>query len=129
MNFKPLHPVFLVFIILNACFLLMKSFLAGNGFNTGLLIGANLLFVVINIIVFFLQRNALKNPNPNAFVRSVMGGMMIKMFVTIAAVFIYIAVAKQNLDLKNLFAIMLLYFLYLGIEVAIISTMQKQKNG
>lgn len=76
-----------------------------------------------------MQKKALNNANPNVFVRSVMGGMLIKMFVVITAVIVYRLVAGNSVSKVSVFASMFLYLLYLGVEVAIITKLNKQKNA
>ena len=124
-----LLPLLLVFIFCNGLFLTMKMPLARLGIDNYILIIANSLFLIIAIITSFIQKKALQNTNPNVFIRSVMAGMMIKMFVCIIAIIIYWFVAKQNFSTATVFAAMLVYLIYLAVEVAMVSKMNKQKNA
>ena len=88
-----------------------------------------MLFVIF-ILSFFVAQNGLKNTNPRAFVRSVYGSMMIKLFTCIIAAVIYIAIYKKDLNKPALFTLMGLYLVYTFIEVATLTKMLKQKaNG
>ena len=58
-----------------------------------------------------------------------MGGMIIKMFVVIATVIIYRLAAGDQVSKVSVFACMFLYLVYLGVEVAVITKLNKQKNA
>jgi cation transporter-like permease len=90
---------------------------------------ANLLFFAITLIAFFMQQKALKNSNPNVFVRSVMGGMMIKMAICIVAVFVYAFAFKESFNKRTILAAMFLYLIYLAAEVLVATKLNKQINA
>ena len=126
---KIILPLIAIFIILSGLLTASKHLLAKWGIDSDVLIIANVLFFAISLIAFFMQQKALKNSNPNVFVRSVMAGMLIKMFVCITAVVIYRLVAGNNVSKVSVFAAMFLYLLYLAVEVAAITKLNKQKNA
>jgi hypothetical protein len=126
---KPIVPLVAVFVIFSGSLVATKNLLAKWGIDADLLIIANVIFFLISLVAFFIQKKALANSNPNVFVRSVMGGMLIRMFVAIAAVIVYRLVAGNNVDKVSVFASMFLYLLYLGVEVAVITKLNKQKNA
>jgi len=126
---KPFLPLVLLFILLNSFFLLMPSFFEKQGIDRYVLIAANALFFLVNFIVFVLQRRALKNTNPNVFVRSIMAGTMIKMVIVAGAFVAYVIVAGKNINKPAVYISVFLYFLYLAVEVAIATKMNKQKNA
>jgi uncharacterized membrane protein YdcZ (DUF606 family) len=90
---------------------------------------ANGIFFLLSLLTFIMQRKALENSNPNVFVRSVMGGMLIKMFVTISVVIVYRLIAGNSVSKVSVFSAMFLYLLYLGVEVAVITKLNRKKNG
>ena len=126
---KPFLPLVLLFILLNSFFLLMPSFFEKQGIDRYVLIAANALFFLVNFIVFVLQRRALKNTNPNVFVRSIMAGTMIKMVIVAGAFVAYVIVAGKNINKPAVYISVFLYFLYLTVEVAVAMKMNKQKNA
>ena len=83
---KMLLPVFIIFLLLSIFIFSANSLWVKYNVDKNVLMGANLLFLVTGLLVFFMQKNALQNKNPNVFVRSVIAGMMIKMFSTVLAV-------------------------------------------
>jgi len=103
--------------------------LARWGIDYRVLIVANILFFSISLIAFFMQKKALSNSNPNVFVRSVMGGMLLKMFACITAVIIYRFAAGDTVSRISVFGAMFLYLFYLAAEVAVITKLNKQKNA
>lgn len=127
---KAFIPIPLSFILLNAFFILGKNMLAGWGADYEVLIFGNLVLFVITMLSFWLGLRGLKNANSHAFVRSIYSGMMIKMFISIIAAFIYIATYKKELNKPAFFSLMGLYLVYTFIEVSGLTKMLKQKaNG
>jgi len=124
-----LLPLLLVFIICNGFFISAKTLLAKWGIDNGVLIIANSLFLLLALITFFVQQKALQNKNPNVFVRSVMAGMMIKMFSCIIAIFVYWFVMKDKFSKASVGAAMLVYLIYLVVEVKMITKLNRQKNA
>lgn len=126
---KLLQPLILLFLLLNGGLFFVNENLTKLGLQYKFLIVANLIFFIISIIAFLMQKNALKNTNPNVFIRSVMGGMLIKMAICIVAVAVYAIVFKNNFSSNSILAAMFLYLVYLGVEVAVATKLNRQKNG
>ena len=129
LKMKLINPLLSIFFLLNGLLLVSKSILSKWGIDNKVLFVANIIFFSLSLIAFFMQQKALKNSNANVFIRSVMGGMLIKMFVVIAAVIIYRLAAGDHVNKVSVFAAMFLYLIYLGVEVGIITKLNKQKNG
>jgi hypothetical protein len=126
---KLMLPLVLVFIIINTLLIVFKGRLEAWGVNREMLLGANCLFFLLNMLAFWLQRKALDNSNPNVFIRSVMGSMFLKMMVVVAVFFVYISIVKKTVSKPAVFAAMFMYLLYLAAEVAALMKLNKQKNG
>ncbi len=126
---KILLPLITVFLICNALLLTSARFLVKQGVDQSVLIIANIVLFLLTIGTFFMQQNALKNSNPNVFFRSVMAGMMIKMFACILAILVYRLVAVAEFNTANVFAGLLIYLVYLAVEVRLVSKLNRQKNG
>lgn len=126
---KELLPFILIFIVFNNFFLFGKEWLAKYGIDHLVMIVANSLIFVLNVLVYSMQKKALKNTNPNVFVRSVMGGMMIKMAVCVVALLIYALAFKKTFSKMSVFASMFLYLIYLFVEVKAAGKLNKQRNG
>jgi hypothetical protein len=126
---KIILPLIIIFVVFSGAITACKNLLMKWGIDADVLIIANVLFFLISLLVFFMQRKALSNTNPNVFVRSVMGGMLLKMSVCIICVIVYRLVAGNNVSKISVFAAMFLYLLYLAVEVAVITKLVKQKNA
>jgi len=122
-------PLLIVFTLTNLILYAAREIVAKWGIDFHVLFFANDIFFLLSLVAFFMQRKALKNSNPNVFIRSVTGGMLIKMFVTITAVIVYRLIAGNSVSKVSVFSAMFLYLLYLGVEVAVITKLNRQKNG
>ena len=98
-----LLPLFFVFAIINILIFSLKTVLLRFNVDMSILLAANALFLLINILVFLFQFKALSNPNPNVFIRSVMAGMMLKMFVCAIAVLAYVVITGNDYNKKAVF--------------------------
>jgi hypothetical protein len=119
-NFKSFFPIAIFFIALNVFFISGRSMLARWGMEQDVLIIGNLILLLITLVSFFLAQNGLKNPNPHVFVRSVYSGMMIKLFLCVIVVFIYVSLYKTTYNKPALFTCMALYLVYSFMEVSIL---------
>ena len=123
-------PIVVLFIILNGLFIAGKGMLDRWGADQDVLIWGNLLLFVITIVSFLVAQKGLKSTNPHAFVRSVYGSIMVKLFVCLIAAFIYIFLNRQNLNKPAFFTLMGLYLVYTFLEVSTLTKMLKQRaNG
>ena len=95
--------------------------------DQNVLIAGNILLFVITIISFLLAQKGIKNANAHAFIRSIIGGIMIKLFVAIIAAFIYISIFKKEINKPALFTCMVLYLVYTFLEVSLLNRLLKQK--
>ena len=125
---KMLLPVLMIFFWLSIFILFQNKLWAKYNVDKNVLMGANVLFLVTGILVFFMQKNALGNKNPNVFVRSVIAGIMIKMFSTVIAVLAYVVTVGQGYNKRAVFISLFMYLIYLAAEVIAISKVNKTKN-
>lgn len=118
-----------IFIAVTIFFIAAKNILAKWQVDNNVLLIANGILFIISIGVFVLQRKALKHSNPNVFIRSVLLGMMIKMFICALAVIVYVVVSDYNFNGTVIFIFMFLYFIYLLAEVIAMMKLNKQTNA
>ncbi len=124
-----LLPLLSLFAILTVIIFSLKSTLLNYGVDANVLLAANGIFLLINILVFLYQKQALTNSNPNVFIRSVMAGMMIKMFVCAIAVLGYVVLVGKDYNKKAVFISMFLYLIYLAVEVATLMRLNNNRNA
>ena len=125
---KMLLPILIIFLLLTVFIFAANNVWVKYNVDKQVLFGANLLFLVVGLLVFFLQKNALQNKNPNVFVRSVIAGMMIKMFSTVLAVLAYVVTVGQGYNKNAVFISLFMYLIYLAAEVMAISKVNRTKN-
>jgi hypothetical protein len=126
---KILLPLVLVFIICNGFFIVGEKLLTKYGIDDSVLIVANILFLLLTLITFFIQQRALQNANPHVFVRSVMAGMMIKMFACMIAIFVYWFLMKEKFSKATVIVAMFMYLIYLVAEVILVTKLNRKKNA
>ena len=128
-NKRPFSPVILLFIILNALFLTGRNTLERWNVDQKVLIAGNILLFVITLISFLLAQRGLKSSNTHVFIRAVIGSIMIKLFVSVIAAFIYISIFKKQINKPALFTCMGLYLIYTFLEVSILTKQLKLKSN
>jgi hypothetical protein len=124
---KILMPVYVIFAALTCFILLANSLWIKYNVDKNVLLAANVLFLVTSLLVFIMQKKALTNTNPNVFVRSIIAGMMIKMFSTAIAVLAYVLIVGKGYNTSAVFISLFMYLIYLAAEVLAISKVNK--NG
>ena len=125
---KMLLPVIIVFVAVCIIIMAASGLLTRNHIDRDVLLGANLFFMLLGILVFFIQAKALNNSNPNVFIRSITLGMLIKMFATVLAVLAYTVYAGAGFDKKAVFISLFIYLLYLSAEVMAITKLNKRNH-
>lgn len=126
-KFRDFAPIALLFIILNGLFIGFRERLLAWNFDQDVLIMGNLFLFVITFFSFLIASKGLQHQNPHVFMRSVMGSIMVKMFLAIIAAFIYIAIYKKGLNKPALFICMGLYLVYTFLEVSVLTRILRRK--
>lgn len=124
---KMLKPIIIIFVVFVTFIIVGNNLLVKYSVNKNVLLSANVLFLITGVFVFFMQKKALTNSNPNVFIRSVIAGMMIKMFSTVIAVLSYVLIEGSGYNKKAVFLSLLMYLVYLATEVFAISKQLKKK--
>ena len=126
--FQFIRPLIFVFVFLTAIFISAKDWLDKKGVSQDVLIGGNLILFIVSLVAFFITAKALRSANPQAFVRAMYGSFIIKFFVLAIAAFIYIMMAKKNVNKPALIACAGLYIIYTGMETRALMKLLKQKK-
>lgn len=125
----PLRPVLVLFIVLTAFFLTGKNFLARWNIDPDVLSIGNLILVILTLVSYLFLSRGLNSSNPHSFVRAVYGSFILKFFVIALAAFIYIMIAKKDVNKPGLISCMFLYLIYTFIEVSVLTKLLKQKKN
>ena len=126
---KILLPLLALFLLLAIAIVVIGLIFPDSGVDYRVLMGANCIFFLASLVVFRMQRKAMENVNPHVFVRSVMAGVMIKMFICVIAVIIYVLLIGKAFNKPGVFIALVLYLVYLCVEVAVLMKLNKRKNA
>ena len=127
--FRFLLPLVVIFLFFFISIFVFSGTLARNNISSNVLTGANILFFAISVISFFIQRKGMLNKNPHVFVRSVTGGMMVKMLFCIVAVIAYVYYSGTAFNKRAVFASLFFYLVYLSVEVYVVMKMNKKHHA
>lgn len=115
--FSKFLNVIVLFIFINAVVFIFKEFLQLHGFEIEFLLIANLVLFALSFSGFFIQMKALKSNNINAFIRGVYSSLILKIFIVIISLSIYLFIIRGKINKPSLFTSMGFYLLYTSIEV------------
>lgn len=125
---KKSVSLIVTFILIELVIFTSQNTMSSVGINTMLLMYANIFFMTLSLISLFIQLKAMNHQNPNVFIRSVMGSMLLKMMITVMAVVIYVQISGQNFNKRGIFVALFLYLIYLSVEVMILMKLNKKTN-
>ena len=108
---KGYLPVLVLFLLINALVLVLKAKLLAAGVDPWVLLGGNAILFIITLISMTLNAAAMQHSNTQGFMRNVYGGFMLKFFLVIIAVVLYVVLAKP-INKPALFACLGLYLFY-----------------
>lgn len=120
--------VIILFVLIAGAIFIFKSLLQSMGFDVRFLLIANLLLFFVTLCGFFIQMNGLKSANTNAFIRGVYFSFLIKLFVIMIAVAIYLFIMRSRLNKPSLFTSMGIYLLYAAVEVFQLMKIARSKS-
>lgn len=124
---KKFIPVILLFIIINIVIFILKNSLVNYGFDIPFLLIANVLLFLLSLFGFYIQTRGVRSANVNAFVRGLYSSLLLKMFVIIGAIFIYIYVMGGHVNKPSLFTSMAIYLIYTSMEVIQLMKIARKK--
>ena len=126
---KNYIALIILFLIINLICLLYKNGYIHLGFyiDENVVVVANALLFLLALIGTYRHIKAIRDPNPNVFIRSIMLMTVLKFFVLCGAAVIYILLAKQNRNVPGIIVGMTLYVLYAVLEVRGAYGMNKKK--
>ncbi len=122
-------PLIILFGIFDLLILLSGRWLDMHSINHSVLLLANVLFFLLELITAFIHTQTLKNNNPYAFVRSVTLASFLKLIVVAAAVLIYLFEAGSNRSIYAVIVAMVLYIFYTIVEVKAAMRLNKNRHA
>lgn len=121
--------MFFVFVFITAFSITGRSWLEKNGINQELVLAGNLILFAVSLLAYYINVRSFRSTNPQSSVRGMYGGFMIKFFVLALAAFIYIMLAKKNVNKPGLMICAGLYILYTALETRALLQLTKQKKN
>jgi hypothetical protein len=127
---KLIMPLTLAFVFTTGFLVASKGLLTRfHADQTVLLIG-NIILYAVTLISLLMHLRGTNAANPQAFVRSVYAGIMVKLFACMIAAAAYILASGAKVNKPALFGCMFLYVLYTFIEVRTLQkSIRQQKNA
>ena len=124
---KKFTPVIVLFVLINLLVFVSRNFLTTYGFDISFLLVANVILFLLSLFGFFIQTRGTQSPNIHAFIRGLYLSLLLKMFVIIGAIFIYIFVFGKVVNEPSLFTAMAIYLIYTSIEVTQLMKIARKK--
>jgi hypothetical protein len=125
---KKLFPVIVVFILINVLAFIFRNTLNVAGFNVAFLLSANVVLFLLTCFGFFIQTKGVRSTNIHAFIRGVYSSLLLKMFVIVGAIVIYILIMGGQVNKPALFTSMGIYLIYTSIEVIQLMKIARKKT-
>ncbi len=126
---RLLRPLLIIFILINAFAITGNNWLEKNSVDQSVLIAGNLLLFLVSLTAFLITYRSLRSSNPQAFVRAMYGSFMIKFFLIAIVAFVYIMVARKNVNKPGLIACGVLYIVYTVLETGALMKLLKQRKN
>ena len=127
-NVRLFSPLIITFAFFSILFLAMFRLLQNFNADPYVLLIANMLLFLISIFSMTIQLKGLHNKNTHVFVRSVMTGMLMKMAICLAAVFLYVYLSGNAYNKRGIFLSLFLYLIYLAVEVSAVMKLNKNRK-
>lgn len=126
--FKKFIPLTALFLLINLVVFIFEPSLKGYGFNISFLLVANTILFIITFLGFYLQTKGVSSTNINAFIRGVYSSLLVKMFVVVGAILIYILMMGGAVNTPSILASMGIYLVYTTVEVVQLMKIARRKN-
>lgn len=124
---KKFIPVVGLFLLVNMILFIFGNSLKESGFNIGFLLVANAILFLITFLGFYVQTKGVRSTNVNAFIRGVYSSLLIKMFVIVVAIVIYILLMGGKMDKLSILTAMGIYIIYTVVEVVQLTKIARKK--
>jgi hypothetical protein len=116
MSFKHILPLSILFLLATIAFVTLSAQLVEKDFSPLVLHSSNVLLFLLSLLGLRSQIKAVASGNGHAMIRSVLGSVVLKLFVLGGAVFLYLNLAGPAKNEKSVLAAMFLYLCYTAVE-------------
>ncbi|MEO9211262.1 MAG: hypothetical protein ABI208_09185 [Ginsengibacter sp.] len=125
--FEKIIPFGAIYIIIRLALRIFKKDLEAHNFDVDFIIAANLLIFLLTIIALWMQARGASSTNVNAFLRGIYSSLLMKMFVVVGALFIYIAATGGTVNQNAVLSSLGIYIIYTAVEVIILTKIVRKK--
>jgi len=126
---QHIRPVLFIFVFITAFCITGKKWLVKQGIQQDVVLIGNLLLFAVSLVTYLVNVRSTRSTNPQSSVRAMYGSFMIKFFVLAIAAFIYIMMAKKNVNKPGLMICAGLYILYTALETKALMRLIKDKKN
>jgi hypothetical protein len=128
---KKWNPLINLVCVFTLIILLLdkRDWLEKKGIDAWVLVIGNFILFIATALSFYISQKSINSTNPGSSVGSLYGSFMLKFFLIAIAAFIYIMVAKKNVNKPALIICMGLYLVYTFVEVSSLQKLLKQKKN
>ena len=126
---QPRFLFAILFLFFTLLVLLLKSLLNTSWKDTDALLAGNLIVFVATVGSFILYRKSLRNNRAQYFLRMIYSAMFFKMILCMAAVLIYVLIARSQISKPGILGSFVFYFIYTFVEVKMLMQMSKQQKN
>jgi len=126
MQHKFVLSIVIVFLALSGIIYYMS--IQSPQYDLASLLIGNAMLAMVSLLSFNIIKRGINSNDANAFVRGKMTGTMIKFFVCIAILLIYIFVNDRKVDKPSIFFFLGMYVVYSAIEAVPLSKMARKKD-
>ena len=121
-------PLFIVFGVVFLLVVVFKEYLSSKDINTGFVLGANFVLFTLSVAGLYIQSKGAGSANLNAFLRGIYTSLLMKMFLIVGAILVYITIMGGEVNKGAIFISMALYIVFTGIEVKQIMKLVRRKT-
>ena len=114
----------MVFILV----IVFRDYLLSKDVNTSFILGANFVLFTLSIAGLFIQGRGAGSENLNAFLRGIYTSLLMKMFLIVGGILVYITIMGGEVNRPAIFICMALYFIFTAIEIKQIMKIVRRKT-
>lgn len=124
---KKFIPVIGLFLLINLIIFIFFNSLKEYGFNVSFLIVANIVLFLLTFFGFYIQTRGVRSTNINAFIRGVYSSLLLKMFVIVGAILVYIVAMGGEVNKPSILTSLGIYLVYTFMEVVQLMKIARKK--
>ena len=125
---KSFLPATILFLVVAFLLLIFNDALIALKVDTALIRAGNLLLFLVTLLTWLFHKKALTAGNSQAFLRNLYIGVLVKMFLCLTVLLVYISLVKK-VNKPGLLIVMFLYLVYTFTEIAVLLKYSKRSKN